>query len=172
MLSSPCINQCFPIQNEREIKPRCSWPDDAFPRRPVGVVLLLHVNPDVVVLVQLKPVHLPVLVPADRLQPHFIRILVIDGGFELDVFVKLDLAQILEQEQRQCGEIISARSKVKGSPGGGIIGNLLHYTAISLFLRKLAPQSSSWNQTCWVLRIKIKSSFFLLGLKHRNIPTI
>lgn len=76
-------------------------PDDALPGGAVQVVLLLNVKTHVVVLIQLEPVHLPVFVPADRLQPHLIRVLVVDGRLELHVLVKLAFAQKLEKEKTQ-----------------------------------------------------------------------
>lgn len=71
--------------------------DDTLPRWTVEVVLLLHIDAHIVVLVQLEPVHLAVFVPANGLQTHLVWILLIDGCFELDIFIKLALAQVLKK---------------------------------------------------------------------------
>lgn len=79
-------------------------PDDALPGGSVLVVLLLRVQPDVLLLVQLKPVHQALPVPTYRLQTHFFRVLLIDGHLELQVVVELTLAQILKVRKEEEGE--------------------------------------------------------------------
>lgn len=76
-------------------------PDDTLPRGAVQVVQLLQIDAHVVVLVQLKPVHLAILVPPDRLQTHFIWILLIDDGLELNIVIKLAFTQILRKEKQK-----------------------------------------------------------------------
>lgn len=70
-------------------------PDYTLPGGSVQVVLLLSVQPDVLLLVQLKPVHQTLPVPTNWLQAHLLWILLIDSHLELQVVIKLTLAEIL-----------------------------------------------------------------------------
>lgn len=76
-------------------------PDNAGPRGSIEVVLLLCVEPDVLLLVQLKPVQETLAVPADGLQTHLLRVLLIDGHLEFEVIIKLTLAEILKGDGSQ-----------------------------------------------------------------------
>lgn len=74
-------------------------PDDALPGGAVQVVLLLRVQADVLLRVQLQPVHQALLVPAYWLEAHLLRVLLIDRHLELQVVIKLTLAEILMERR-------------------------------------------------------------------------
>ena len=71
-------------------------PDNALPGGSVQIVLLLRVQTNVLLLVQLEPVHQTLSVPTYGLQPHLLRVLLIDHQLELQVVIELTLAEILK----------------------------------------------------------------------------
>lgn len=76
-------------------------PDDTPPGGSVQIVLLLRVQPDVLLLVQLKPVHQALPVPTYRLQTHLLWILLVNRHLELEVVVELTLTKILQGGQNK-----------------------------------------------------------------------
>lgn len=76
-------------------------PDNAVPGRPVQVVLLLHIDPHILVLVKLEPVHQAILVLANGEKPHLIGILLIDCCLELYIVIKLAFTQMLDRKERK-----------------------------------------------------------------------
>ena len=68
-----------------------SVPDDAPPAGAVQVILFLGVQPDVLLWVQLQPVEQALPVPAYRLQPHLLWLLLVYHRLELQVVIELTL---------------------------------------------------------------------------------
>ena len=73
----------FFLKSLRGVSTGTVIPDDALPGGSVQIVLLLRVQPDVLLLVQLKPVHQALLVPSYRLQAHLLWVLLINRHLEL-----------------------------------------------------------------------------------------
>lgn len=74
-------------------------PHNALPRGSIRIVLLLRVQTDVLLVVQLEPVQQSLPVPAHRLQPHPLWILIIYCCLKLQVVIKLTLTQVLKDNK-------------------------------------------------------------------------
>lgn len=88
-------------------------PDNTLPRGPVQIILLLCVQPDVLLVVQLQPVHQTLLVPTYRLQTHLLRILLVDRCLEFQVVIKLTLTKILKSMGEKSEETRTEEEKKK-----------------------------------------------------------
>lgn len=135
-------------------------PDDAPPGGPIQIVLLLRVQPDVLLLIQLHPVQQTLPVPTNGLQSHLLWILVVDHHLELEVIVKLTLAEILrgteEDGQRECssfqtpscGDVPSGCSICTPLTSPGNLSAPAPTPTCCSALGKPAPHRNSLNLRC------------------------
>lgn len=74
-------------------------PNNALPCGSILVILFFYVHSDIMLLIQLIPVHEAVLVPTNGLQTHGISILLINDILKLQIVIKLTFAEILKKKK-------------------------------------------------------------------------
>ncbi len=82
-----------------EIDRRITLPYYTLPGWPIQIILFFNIDPYIMVLIKLEPVHKAIFVSADWLKTHFIWVLFIDSGFKLDIVIKLAFTQVLFEKR-------------------------------------------------------------------------
>lgn len=75
-------------------------PNNALPCGSILVILFFYVHPDIMLLIQLIPIHQSILVSTNRLKAHSISILLINYIFELQIVIKLTFTEILKKMRK------------------------------------------------------------------------